>query len=144
MKTFRTWPCKTFLVFVLLPGSCPGWQAAGQSADSTQTPAGDSLEAHLGNGYEALKQEQYDVAEKELRAALAIDPSLALRARFPLAVALFEQHKSIEARHEFGTVRKAVGERPGISYYLGRLDFEGQNYKGAVENLTKASSHPPY
>ncbi len=99
---------------------------------------------HLGQGYEALKQEQYEAAEKEFRAALAIDPHLAMRARFPLAVSLFEQHKYVEARQEFETVRRAAGEQPGVSYYLGRMDLDEQKYPGAIENLLKVSAHPPF
>jgi tetratricopeptide (TPR) repeat protein len=104
----------------------------------------DSLQVHLGNGYEALKQEQYETAEKEFRAALALDASLALRARFPLAIALFEQHKFAESREELKTVRQVAGDQTGISYYLGRLDLEERNYSNAVENLVKASARPPF
>jgi Tfp pilus assembly protein PilF len=71
----------------------------GQTAHATQPP--DTAEPHLGKGYDALKQDRYEVAAEEFRAALAIDPSLVLRAQFPLAVALFEQHRSADARHEF-------------------------------------------
>jgi Flp pilus assembly protein TadD len=120
------------------------WQAPAQTAKSSQTSSGGSLESHLGSGYEALRQERYEEAEKELRAALAIDPSLVMRARFPLAVALFEQHKSVAARREFETVRRTVGEQPGVLYYLGRLDLEELHYQSAIEKLTKASSNPPF
>lgn len=107
------------------------------------TPTG-SLEEHLGRGYEALKQEKYDDAETEFRAALVLDPSLDMRARFPLAVALFEQHKNADARRELETLRRKQGEQPGISYYLGRIDLDERNYKGAIEELGKASVHPPF
>jgi Flp pilus assembly protein TadD len=119
-------------------------QASEQNRGSTKTSTDGSLEQHLGKGYEALKQEQYEIAEKEFRAALAIDPKLVMRARFPLAVALFEQHKSAESRREFGAIRRAVGDQPGILYYLGRLDLEDRNYKGAIEFLNKASLRPPF
>ena len=94
----------------------------GQTVPATKSP--DTAEAHLGKGYDALKQDRYEVAAAEFRAALAIDPSLVLRAQFPLAVALFEQHKSAEARHEFEAARREVGDRPNILYYLGRLDID--------------------
>ena len=64
---------------------------------------GDTPEAHLGKGYDALKQDRYEEAAPNFRAALALDPKLVQRARFPLAVALFEMHNSEEARHEFET-----------------------------------------
>lgn len=134
-----------FLCFLaIFPGNFLNCQANGQTPESPRSSAEDLLDLHLGKGYEALKQEQYDVAEKEFRAALAIDPTLAMRAQFPLAIALFEQHKFPESRHELESVRKAAGDKPGILYYLGRLDLEDQNYKGAIEYLSKAIAHPPY
>lgn len=136
MLLFRICPWKLVLTLLLFAACCPCWLVAGQSNDSLQT--------HLGNGYEALKQEQYDTAEKEFRAALAIDSTLAMRARFPLAVALFEQHKYPDSRREFQAVLQATGDQPGVSYYLGRIDLDERNYKGAIENLGKASVHPPF
>jgi tetratricopeptide (TPR) repeat protein len=127
-----------YLLFlsVLLPGTLLAIPAAQQNADS--------LQVHIGNGYEALKQEQYEIAEKEFRAALALDANLAMRARFPLAIALFEQHKFAESRLELESVRQVTGDQSGISYYLGRLDLEEQKYSSAVENLAKASARPPF
>ena len=119
----------------------------GQTASQNQSPpkvANESVEVHLGKGYEALKQDRYDDAADQFRAALAIDPTLVMRARFPLAIALFEQHKNTEARHELEMVRREVGERPSICYYFGRVDLEEQNYKSAVTNLNKAIAKPPF
>ena len=73
--------------------------------------------------YDALKVDQYDVAVREFRAALTADPALSLRARFPLAVALFELHQSDEARRELELVRREVGDHPNVFFYLGRLDW---------------------
>jgi tetratricopeptide (TPR) repeat protein len=106
--------------------------------------AADSPETHLGEGYDALKQERYDVAVAEFRAALQLDPSLEMRARFPLAVALFELRQPAEARREFEAVRRAVGDHPNIMYYLGRLDLEEQNFAAAVRNLEQAVAKPPF
>jgi tetratricopeptide (TPR) repeat protein len=104
----------------------------------------DTLEAHLGRGYEALKAEQYDVAVSEFRAALKLDPKLVTRARFPLAVALFDLKQTAEARAEFEIVRGETGDHPNIVYYLGRLDLMDQNYPAAIRNLTTALAKPPY
>jgi tetratricopeptide (TPR) repeat protein len=136
MTLLSIWRCSLLALALLLPGASLARQTTAQSADS--------LQIHLGQGYEALKQEQYEAAEKEFRAALAIDPGLAMRARFPLAVSLFEQHKYSESRQELETVRQVAGEQPGIFYYLGRMDLEEQKYPGAIENLAKASTHPPF
>jgi tetratricopeptide (TPR) repeat protein len=117
----------------------------GTNATSQEAPAaGSTLEAHLGKGYDALKQDRYDVAASEFRAALALDPTLVERARFPLAVALFELHQSEEARRELEAVRREVGEHPNVFYYLGRLDLEGRDFPGAIRNLRKAVAKPPF
>src|ERR1019366_1838929 len=57
----------------------------------------DTAEAHLGMGYDALREDRYDAAVTEFRAALRLDSSLVMRARFPLAVAFFELKQSTEA-----------------------------------------------
>jgi Flp pilus assembly protein TadD len=104
----------------------------------------ENAESHVGNGYEALKQDNYDRAVREFRAALTLDPKLVLRARFPLAVALFEMHKSDEARQELETVRREVGDHPNVLYYLGRLDLDEQKFPSAIRNLSKAATEPPF
>jgi Flp pilus assembly protein TadD len=106
--------------------------------------AADTPEAHLGKGYEALKQDQYDIAASEFRAALKLDPKLILRAQFPLGVALFEMHQSDEARQQFEAVRREEGDHPNILYYLGRLDLEDHNFEGAIKNLNQAVAKPPF
>jgi Flp pilus assembly protein TadD len=115
----------------------------GSRAASQVSPA-DTPEAHLGKGYDALKQDMYEVAVSEFRAALQLDPRLVLRARFPLAVALFELHKSAEARRELEGVSHEVGDHPNVLYYLGRLDLEDRNFDGAIRNLNKAAAEPPF
>ncbi len=124
----------TMLVTVILVA-----RSSGQTA-----PASESAETHLGKGYDALKQDRYEIAAQEFRAALALDPSLVLRAQFPLAVALFEEHKSAEARREFEAVRREAGDHPNILYYLGRLDIEDRNFVGAIKNLSQAAAKPPF
>jgi len=138
------WRWQSLFLLLLIPAltihpetTKPPDKPSGQSSE-------DSLDAHLGNGYEALKEEKYETAEKEFRRALALDPSLAMRARFPLAVALFQQNKFADARREFETVRRASGDQPSLWYYLGRLDLEEHNYRSAVSNLNEASARPPF
>jgi tetratricopeptide (TPR) repeat protein len=106
--------------------------------------AGETPESHLGKGYDALKQDRYDVAVDEFRAALALDPELTERARFPLAVALFELHKSNEARRELEVVRREVGDHPNVLYYMGRLDLDDRNFESAIRNLNEAVAKPPF
>jgi tetratricopeptide (TPR) repeat protein len=113
-----------------------------QSASAPRST--DDLEQHLGKGYDALRQEQYELAVQEFRAALQIDPKLTLRARFPLAVALFELHKPDEARREFETVDRDVPDHPNVQYYLGRMDIDAGKLPSAIANLLKAAQKPPF
>jgi tetratricopeptide (TPR) repeat protein len=59
-------------------------------------------------------------------------------------VALFEQHKSAEARREFDAVRRATGDHPNILYYLGRLDIENRDFESAIKKLSQAMTKPPF
>src|SRR5213080_3976827 len=131
-----------FLVIILAVSALFVVEAEAQ--ESANSVAKDTPETHLGKGYEALKQDRYDAAVDEFRAALQLDPKLVMRARFPLAVALFELHKADEARREFEAVRQEVGDHPNILYYLGRLDLGDRNFDGAIGNLTQAAAKPPF
>jgi Flp pilus assembly protein TadD len=117
--------------------------SATQAAPSAVPSVPDTPEAHLGKGYDALKQDRYEEAVTEFDAALRLDPGLTLRARFPLAVALFELHHSEESRREFDIVRKEVGDHPNVLYYLGRLDVEERNFESAIRNLKTAAAAKP-
>jgi tetratricopeptide (TPR) repeat protein len=116
----------------------------GQTSGAPPSATAETAESHLGKGYDALKQDRYEIASEEFRAALALDPSLVLRAQFPLAVALFEQHKPAEARRELEAVRRETGDHPNVLYYLGRLDIEDRNFPSAVKNLSLANAKPPF
>ncbi|MBI3477507.1 MAG: tetratricopeptide repeat protein [Acidobacteria bacterium] len=116
----------------------------GQASHTASPRSKETPEAHIGKGYNALKNDRYDVAAAEFQAALKLDPKLVLRARFPLGVALFELHKPAEARREFEIVRREAGDHPNVLYYLGRLDLDGRNFTGAIDNLTKAAADPPF
>src|SRR5436309_925723 len=48
---------------------------APQTGSAAQAPT-QSIDAHLGKGYDALKQDRYDEAIQEFRSALAADTSL--------------------------------------------------------------------
>ena len=136
--------CIVALVAVLTL-ACPAARSFAYQAISAVKPvASDTPETHLGKGYDALKQDRYDAAANEFRAALEIDPKLTLRARFPLAVALFELHKSDEARRELEIVRREMGDHPNVLYYLGRLDLDARNFDSAIRNLNQAAAKPPF
>jgi len=126
----------TFLAF--------GDVLAGGQGENPSSTSSDTAESRLSRGYDDLKNDRYEEAIREFRAALALDPSLVLRARFPLAVALFESHQPEEARREFEAVRREVGDHPNVMYYLGRLDLTEDHLNAAIQELTKAASKPPF
>jgi tetratricopeptide (TPR) repeat protein len=121
-----------------------GASAVSQPGAAANAAPADSRDAHLGRGYDALRDDRYEVAAAEFRAALKLDPKLALRARFPLAVALFEMKRRDEARKEFETVRRETGDHPNVSYYLGRIDLDDQQFDSAIRSLSQAVANAPF
>jgi tetratricopeptide (TPR) repeat protein len=143
-EVYRTvFPRQKLILLISVAAVLAVSSVTGSGQQRKASPAAGP-EIYLGRGYEALKNDRYDAAATEFQAALRIDPKLTLRARFPLAVALFELHKAAEARREFETVRREAGDHPNILYYLGRLDLDDRNFAGAIKNLTKAAADPPF
>jgi len=138
---FRLYASTLLVAFAWFAGP-PGRRISAQTIAPGGSP--ETVEQHLAKGYDALKEDQYEAAEQEFRAALAIDPKLVLRARFPLAVALFESHKFEEARREFEAVGRDNPNHPNVFYYIGRLDLEAGAFSSAIRNLTKAVQNPPF
>jgi tetratricopeptide (TPR) repeat protein len=128
------------LILILVPLAV----AQEEKSPNPSSGAKESPDTHVGQGYEALRQDRYDAAVEEFRAALQLDPKLTLRARFPLAVALFEMKKLQESRHEFDAVEREVGVHPNVSYYLGRLDLEDQKFEDAIDKFNQAAENPPF
>src|SRR6202163_3810392 len=143
-RTRRLQPWIPAVLAALMLVTFGGASAASQKGPAVQAVPADSPDAHLGRAYDALRDDRYEVAAAEFRAALKLDPKLTLRARFPLAVALFEMKKPEEARQEFEAVRREAGDHPNIAYYLGRLDLEELHYESAIRNLNQAIAQPPF
>jgi len=132
-------------IFALLAVVGPSVVGKSQNtADTLPDSAQGTIEAHLGAGYAALKSNRYPEAVRQFRAALALDPKLAKRARLPLAVALFESQQLSEARKEFDAVRAEAGDLPSVMYYSGRLDLQSDDLDGAIRDLTLAEANPPF
>jgi len=109
-----------------------------------QEPApADTAEAHLGKGYEAVKDERYQVAVKELQAALALNPRL-VRARYQLAVCWFALGKTQEARQEFERLQKETGGDASVVYQLARLDLRAGDVETAIMRLVRLVNDPPF
>ena len=143
-RTRRLQPWILAVLVVLMHVTFGGTSAKSQASPATESATPDSPDDHLGRAYDALRDDRYEVAAAEFRAALKLDPKLTLRARFPLAVALFEMKKPEHARQEFEAVRHEAGDHPNISYYLGRLDLDELHYESAIRNLNQAIAQPPF
>jgi tetratricopeptide (TPR) repeat protein len=128
----------------LIPLAASVALAQERTANTGTSNATETTEFHLGRGHEALKYNRYQEAVNEFRAALALDPTLVVRARFPLAVALFSVQEREQARQEFEKVRAETGDDPNLAYYLGRLDMMEGNFDSAIKNLTLAATDPPF
>jgi Flp pilus assembly protein TadD len=133
-----------FLAALAIVASITTAAAVGQQAPHTDDGNGESLESHVAKGHAALLQSRYNEAVTEFRAALRLDPTLVLRARYPLAVALFQLSQFDDARKEFEAVRREIGDNPNVMYYVGRLDLEDRNFEGAIQSLSKAMAKPPH
>ncbi len=142
------WSALIVLIAIIPPAAFPRDQQespSAQSASEREAPkTRGEAEPHLGKAYDDLKNERFEDAVREFRAALALDPSLALRARFPLAVALYQLRRLDEAHVEFETIRAQSGDQPNVLYYLGRVELDQGNLDGAIQNLTKAARKPPF
>ena len=137
-------------VLIVLAAATLGLGRAGWAQDHPREQAQqdnavrDTPELHLARGHDDLKYNRYHAAALEFRAALALDPSLVVRARFPLAVALFNLQDRDNARKEFEAVRSQTGDGPNVMYYLGRLDLMEGKVDEAIRKLTIAASDPPF
>jgi len=118
--------------------------ALAQPARKAPAAPRETAEVHMGKGYDALKNDRFAVAVTEFEAALKLDPRLSVRARFPLAVALFELRRPVEARRQFEIVGKETGRHPNVLYYLGRIDLDERKFDSAVKNFTEAAADPPF
>jgi Flp pilus assembly protein TadD len=133
-----------FLAVLALLAATTNQTAVGQQAPHTDDGSGESLEAHVAKGHTALLENKNNEAATEFRAALRLDPTLVLPARYPLAVALFQMNQYDEARKEFEAVHREMGDHPNVMYYLGRLDLQDGNFEAAIQDLSKAVAKPPF
>jgi tetratricopeptide (TPR) repeat protein len=107
------------------------------------TPPADTAQSHVGKGYEAVKDERYQVAAEEFQAALALDPKL-IAARYQFGACLFALGRFQEARQEFERLEKETGGDDSVTYQLARLDLQTRNYDAAIRKLRRVVEKPPY
>jgi tetratricopeptide (TPR) repeat protein len=128
--------CLLALNWLVAPSSAKPQEKTGANPASTAA-------AHLGKGYELVKDERYREAAAEFQAALALQPSH-VRARYQLAVCWFALLKLPEARTEFERVRQEAGEDAQVVYYLGRIDLLEGDTESAIRKLRNIAARPPF
>ena len=116
---------------------------APESQEPRSQALQDTIQAHVGKGYEFLQSTDYERAAKEFEAALASNPQIG-RVRFQLAVCYFALHKVEDARREFEHLRTETGGDPSVLYYLARLDLQDEKMGSAIPLLEQIASDPPF
>lgn len=114
-------------------------------AEEDRKPAAslDTVEAHVGKGYQLVQDSRYLDATREFRAALALNPGL-VRVRYQLAVCYFALQQWQESRQEFERLLRESAGDPAIFYHLGRLDLTEENLGSAITRLRSIASNPPF
>jgi len=125
-------------ILVWFAGALVAWPWQESPRGST-----DSTEAHLGRGYDLVKDQRYREAAAEFQAALALQPSH-IRARYQLAVCWFALGQLEEAQKEFRRLREETHDDSNVIYYMGRIDLLEGNTDSAIQELESVAANPPF
>ena len=104
-------------------------------ARDPKSPHAAQLLAYTGNVY-FLNQDYMGaaIAWKKSQAIAPLDPKL----RFSLAMAYIRLNHSDWARNELESLAKLDGKDALLPYWLGRMDYDGHEYNGAIRHFQKA------
>ncbi len=89
---------------------------------------------HVAKAARLMEDRLFAEAGAEFELALAEDPNNA-PVRLEYGACLFAQGRNDEARQQFETVRRKMGDAPALDYYLGRLDLIAGNFDAAIGEL---------
>jgi tetratricopeptide (TPR) repeat protein len=107
------------------------------------TSSANTIEVHVGRGYEDVQNQRFQEAMGEFQTALALNPGL-VRVRYELAVCFFALRQFSQSRSE---LKQVLGKEPGnrnAIYYLGRLDLMEEDLDSAISMLAGVASQPPF
>ena len=108
---------------------------------TAQPLARTNAESHVGKAVQLMEGRQFSEARAEFEQALAADPNDdAVRIQY--ATCLFAEERNDEAREQFEIERRRLGDRPGLNYYLGRLDLRANDFTAAIKMLAPLESNP--
>jgi tetratricopeptide (TPR) repeat protein len=88
-----------------------------------------------------MQDRLFSEAAAEFERALAVDPNNDV-VRIQYATCLFAEQRNDEARKQFEIEHQRLGDRPGLNYYLGRLDLRANNFTAAIKKLAPLESDP--
>jgi tetratricopeptide (TPR) repeat protein len=97
--------------------------------------------SHAGKAVRLMEQGLLQEAAGEFEQALAGDPNNDV-VRLEYATCLFAQTRDAEARKQFEMERQRLGDKPGVNYYLGRLDLRSNDFAAAIQKLAPLESDP--
>ncbi len=101
-------------------------------------PRGDAA-SHVGKAVRLMQDRRFSEASAEFERALAVDPNDDV-VRIQYGTCLFAQYRNEEARKQFELERQRLGDRPGLNYYLGRLDLRANDFAAAIKKLAPLES----
>jgi tetratricopeptide (TPR) repeat protein len=108
---------------------------------TAQPPARPDGAAHVGKAVRLMQDRLFSEAAAEFEQALAADPhNDEVRIRY--ATCLFALYRNDDARKQFEIERQRLGERPGLNYYLGRLDLRANDFAAAIRKLAPLETDP--
>jgi tetratricopeptide (TPR) repeat protein len=106
---------------------------------AAQPPVRGDAASHVGKAVRLMQDRLFSEAAAEFEQALAVDPhNDEVRIRY--ATCLFAQERNDEARKQFEIERQRLGDRPGLNYYLGRLDLRANDFTSAIKKLAPLES----
>jgi len=113
----------------------------GTRGVTAQVPPSPEAASHIGKAVRLMQQRLFPESAAEFERGLALDPNND-RARIQYATCLFAQERNDEARKQFEIERQRIGDRPGLNYYLGRLDLRANDFTSAIKRLAPLESDP--
>ncbi len=106
-----------------------------------QPLASKAAAPHFGKASQLMQNRRFSEAAAEFEQALAADPNNDV-VRIQYATCLFALERDDDARKQFEIERQRLGDKPGLDYYLGRLDLRANLFASAIERL-KPLEHDP-
>src|SRR5580693_4617499 len=96
--------------------------------------------SRVGKAVRLMQDRLFSEAAAEFEQALAVDPNND-EVRIQYATCLFAGERNGEARKQFEIERQRLGDRPGLNYFLGRLDLRANDFTSAIKKLAPLKSN---